>query len=216
VRRTGRRHAEDKFVRWSTATSIFAALVPAAALVVTQSSFAQSEHVHQHPTVEAYPADDTAVRSTLASIEVDFDLVDRDDHSVQDEDFRGGYLLVAFGFTQCTDVCPLIAFNMASVLKSTTKKAAGVFISVDTERDTPAIVNRYARGFDERIVGLGGSPEQINAAVRNFNAKYVVTKSQDGITVQHTSHIYLISPEGNLIDVFAYTTPASELAAAMN
>ena len=88
-------------------------------------------------------------------------------------------------------------------------------MSVDTERDSAAVTNEYASRFGERMVGLGGSIEQINAAASNFKVSYVVTKTQNTYNVQHTANVYLIDPGGRLVDVFNFSTPAEELAAAM-
>lgn len=194
-------------------------LILAAAVVLSNSVMsnpaAAQEHAHQHDMSSAGAEDAAALMDSLTGINIDFELVGRDGALVRDDDFRGRYVLLGFGFTRCTDVCPLMALNMARVLQAIEQPAAGVFISVDTERDAPETVDNYTRAFDERIVGLSGSVEQINTTVKNFNAKYVVTKSQDGVTVQHTSHIYAIDPEGRLIDVFAFMTPTEEIAAAM-
>lgn len=193
----------------------FSALLIATAILLSQPAYTQDSHVHQHDMADAGAAAAAEVMQGLAGIAVDFELLDRNGDLVTDEDFHGRYLLLGFGFTRCTDVCPLMALNIARVLQAIDQPAAGVFVSVDTERDTPAAVDNYSRVFDERIVGLSGSVEQINQAIRNFNAKYVVTKTQDGITVQHTSHLYAIDPDGRLLDVFAFMTPAEDIAAVM-
>jgi len=187
----------------------------ASAILLSQPVRAQESHVHQHDMADSGAAAAAEVLQGLAGIDVDFELLDRNGDLVSDEDFRGRYLLLGFGFTRCTDVCPLMALNIARVLQAIDQPAAGVFVSVDTERDTPAAVDNYSRVFDERIVGLSGSVEQINQAIQNFNAKYVVTKTQDGTTVQHTSHLYAIDPDGRLLDVFAFMTPAEDIAAVM-
>ncbi len=190
------------------------ASVLATTCLAFSGAFAQ-EHVHQHEMSMSGADNADSVASGLMNIDIDFELLNRDGELVRDEDFRGSHLLVGFGFTRCTDVCPLMALNMARVLQAIDKPAAGVFISVDTERDSPETVDSYTRNFDERIAGLSGSVEQINRAITNFNATYVVTKTENGTTVQHTSHIYAIDPEGNLIDVFAFMTPMEEIAAAL-
>ena len=153
--------------------------------------------------------------SVLENINVDFELLDRDGRMVEDEQFRGKNVLLAFGFTHCLHICPLIAANMANALKVADKDAVGIFISVDTERDTPAITDNYARKYSDKMLGLGGSFEQVSAAVKNFNATYVVTKSEDNYTVQHTPSIFLISPDGQMIEVFAMNAAPKVLAAAM-
>ncbi len=157
-------------------------------------------------------ADTTPV---LDAVNVSFELLNRDGEVVREADFQGQNLLLAFGFTHCLHICPLIAANMANVLKMAKKDAVGVFISVDTERDSAAIVDEYAHGFSDQMMGLGGSYEQVSAAVNNFNATFVVTKTSDNYTVQHTPSIFLIGPDGKLIDVFAMNTTSKIIADAM-
>lgn len=191
-------------------------LTVASALFICASVLAQESHVHQHDMSGATAENAAEIMSALSGVNVDFELVDREGNLVRDDDFRGRYVLLGFGFTRCTDVCPLMALNMARVLQQIDQPAAGVFISVDTERDPPEAVDDYTKRFDERIVGLSGSVEQINETIRNFNARYVVTKSENGTTVQHTSHLYAIDPEGQLIEVFAFMTPVEEITAVLH
>jgi len=148
-------------------------------------------------------------------IVVDFELVDGAGNSVTDEDFRGRYLLLGFGFTHCAHICPLMAFNMGQVLSAADASMAGIFVSVDTERDTPAVTNDYASHFGDGMIGLGGSIEQINAAVKNFKVSYAITKTQDNYTVQHTANVFLIDPQGALVDVFNFTTAPEDILAAI-
>lgn len=146
---------------------------------------------------------------------VDFELVDREGKLVSDEDFRGRYVLLGFGFTHCEHICPLMALNMGQVVQASPEPVIGIFVSVDTERDTPAVVDDYASSFSDRMLGLGGSVEQINAAANNFRVSYAVTKTQSTYTVQHTATIYLIDPQGRLRETFAVNTSAAEIVAAM-
>jgi protein SCO1/2 len=157
----------------------------------------------------------TAGETDGHGIVVDFELVDAAGRRVTDEDFRGLYVLLGFGFTNCTSVCPLMALNMGRVLQATDKTATGIFVSVDTERDTPAITHAYASRFDDGIVGLGGSLEQINEAAKNFKVSYAVTKTQDSYTVQHTANVFLIDPEGRLAEVFTFATPPARIVEAI-
>lgn len=151
----------------------------------------------------------------LANIKVDFELTGSNGEIVRYREFQGKNVLLAFGFTHCVHICPMIAANMASALRLTEKDAVGIFVSVDSERDTPSITAEYARGYSDKMIGLGGSYEQISAAARNFNATYVVTKTEDHYTVQHTPSIFLIGPDGDVIDVYAMNAAARDIAAAM-
>jgi protein SCO1/2 len=159
------------------------------------------------PTYAAEPAFD--------EVTVAFELTGRDGEPVTYEDYRGKNVLLAFGFTHCLHICPMIAANMASVLRVTDKDAVGIFISVDTERDTPEITDVYASKYSSSMTGLSGSHEQVAATAKNFNATFVVTKSEDTYTVQHTPSIYLIGPDGELIDVFAMNAATDVIVGAM-
>jgi protein SCO1/2 len=160
----------------------------------------------------AIAADTTPV---LDAVNVSFELLNRDGEVVREADFQGKNVLLAFGFTHCLHICPLIAANMASALKLAEPAAVGVFISVDTERDSAVIVDDYAHGFSDQMMGLSGSYEQVSAAANNFKATFVVTKTADSYTVQHTPSIFLIGPDGKLIDVFAMNTASQVIADAM-
>lgn len=189
----------------------FVSAALAAACLATRAQTAApttTAHEHVHSAPNADPA------ASFDGIRADFELLDRTGNIVRDEDFHGRYLLLGFGFTHCADVCPAMAFGMASALE-TNATAAGVFVSVDTERDTATVTDRYARAFHERLIGLGGSLEQVNAAAQNFRVSYAVTKTQNTYTVQHTSYVYLIDPTGALAQVFSSTTSPAEIAAAM-
>jgi len=156
-----------------------------------------------------------AAAPVLDEITVEFELQNRDGEPVRLSSLRGQNVLLAFGFTNCVHICPMIAANMARVIRATDKNVTGVFVSVDTERDSPAVVDAYARRFDKKMVGLSGTHEQVSQAARNFKVTFVVTKSEDNYTVQHTPSIFLIGPDGELLEVFAMNAPSDEIAAAM-
>ena len=160
-------------------------------------------------SVQAADADGTKLKA-------EFELVGRNGEVVTHLDFRGRYVFLAFGFTNCAHVCPMMAANMASALKIVGNDTTGIFISVDTERDSPEIVHQYALSFDDRMIGLGGNYHQINAAAENFHVTYVVSKSQKNYTVQHTSNIFVIDPDGQIIEIFPLTARPSEIAAVID
>ena len=97
----------------------------------------------------------------------------------------------------------------------TEQDAAGIFVSVDTERDSPAVTDTYASNFGDTMVGLSGSYDQVSAAAKNFKVSFAVTKTQANYTVQHTANVYVISPAGQLLDVLTFTTSAEDLVAAL-
>jgi protein SCO1 len=134
-----------------------------------------------------------------------FSLVDGDGKSVTDRDFRGRYMLVYFGFTTCPDVCPTTLNEVADAIErlgARAQRVQPIFISLDPQRDTPAIVKQYVAGFSPRLVGLTGTPDQVAKAAKAYRVYYAVHRtgtSPDEYTVDHSSILYLMSPTGAFI-----------------
>jgi cytochrome oxidase Cu insertion factor (SCO1/SenC/PrrC family) len=147
-----------------------------------------------------------------------FSLVDHTGRRVTDKDFSGRYMLVFFGFTYCPDVCPSSLQVMTAALQQLGAKAdrlAPILISVDPERDTPAQLAEYVKSFDARLVGLTGTPQEIDAVAKAYRVYYKKVqdeKSTAGYTIDHTAIIYLMSPEGNYVTHFSHTIGADALA----
>ena len=190
-------------MRYMSALLKFLAVGFLSANVSAQGS---TDHVHHAPLPGA---------TLFDAINVDFELLDSAGQVVADEAFRGKFVLLAFGFTRCETVCPILAYTMGQALDDTNEDAVGIFVSVDTERDTPEITHGYASRFSQRMIGLGGDYERINAVTDNFNVNYAVTKTRDSYVVQHSSNIFLIGPDGELRDVFPVNVTADALLAAM-
>jgi protein SCO1/2 len=157
-----------------------------------------------------------AADAPQGTFDVEFELTGASGEAFTQQNLHGKYTLLAFGFTNCQHICPMMVANMGLALKLAPENSLGVFISVDTERDTPEIAHEYASNFHSSLVGLSGTFEQVRTAANNFNVSFVVTKSQKAYTVEHTSDIILISPEGEVIDTFALNANPESIAAAMN
>jgi protein SCO1/2 len=143
--------------------------------------------------------------------------------AVSNDDFRGRYQLLTFGYTFCPDVCPTTLLEMASVLKALGDRAREVqpiFVTLDPERDTLAVLTSYTTFFDPRILGLTGSPDLIARAAQSFRVRYAKVPNTHGdprlYAVDHSAGLYLVAPDGSLIRKFAYGKPAAEIAAEMN
>jgi protein SCO1/2 len=155
----------------------------------------------------------------IAGIGGPFTLEDGNGHTVTDRDFRGHYLLVYFGYTFCPDVCPTTLSEMAGALDALGPKAdrvRAVFITVDPQRDTPAVVRDYAASFSPRIEGLTGTPEQIEKVAGEYRVYYAPRKegaSADSYTVDHSSILYLMDPDGRFILPMRTDQTAAALAA---
>jgi protein SCO1 len=133
---------------------------------------------------------------------IKFSLTSTDGTSVTEQNYRGKWLVVYFGYTFCPDVCPTTMMEIAGTLAALGSRAdvvQAIFITVDPQRDTPVILNDYLKSFDPRIVGLSGSRAQIAAAAKTLRVFYERRDLDNGTYVyDHSAYIYLIDPEGKL------------------
>jgi protein SCO1/2 len=130
-----------------------------------------------------------------------FQLTDHRGREVSDEDFRGSYLLVFFGYTNCERICPVGLKNMVDALDLLGAAGAGVqplLITVDPARDTVEVLAAYVAKIHPRLIGLTGTPEQLAAAAKAYRVESEeVGKSWKGEPViAHGSYITLMGPEG--------------------
>ena len=136
--------------------------------------------------------------------------------SVTNEDFRGRFQLISFGYTYCPDVCPTTLVEMAAILKQLGEQAGRVqpiFITVDPERDTGKVLQTYTEFFDPRILGLTGSPALVRRAADNFKIRYAKVREpgNDNYAVDHSAGMILLGPDGEFIKKFAFATPVDEI-----
>jgi protein SCO1 len=118
-------------------------------------------------------------------------------------DFNGKVIIVFFGFAQCPDVCPATLAEIAEVrgkLGAEGAKVQPVFVTVDPERDTAAVLKDYVRPFGEDVVALRGTLEQTQAVARDFKVYFgkVPGKTEGSYTVDHTAGSYVFDPKGNV------------------
>ena len=185
----------------------------AGALLAAEDRTAVMEAMHHDNPLAMSMAEN--LNAADREIKVDFELLGIDGKPVTDEDFRGRYLLLTFGFTHCEHICPMMGATIGRVLENTDIPAAGLFISIDPERDTPAITHRYAQLFSDAFIGASGNYDAINRAAENFLISYVVTKTQQSYTVSHTANIFLVSPEGEFLEIFPLNATPDEIDTAL-
>ncbi len=118
--------------------------------------------------------------------------------------YRGKVVLIYFGYTYCPDACPTSLASIAQALSalSATELAqvGGLFISLDPERDTMAVLQAYTPFFHPAIVGLGGSAGQIAQVARQYGVIYAKQKPVGAApyTIDHSSAIYVVARDGKL------------------
>jgi protein SCO1/2 len=118
-------------------------------------------------------------------------------------DFKGKAVVVFFGFTQCPDVCPTTLAEMKTVkdkLGKDGERLQVLFVTVDPERDSPALLAKYVPAFDPSFIGLYGDAEATARTAKEFKVFYqkVPGSSPDNYSVDHTSASYVYDPQGRL------------------
>ena len=133
------------------------------------------------------------------------------------EQLRGHWSILFFGFTHCPDVCPTTLFDVSEVLRALGKdadRAGALFITVDPERDTPAVMKDYLSSFDPHLRGATGDQAAIDAAEKSYRvyAKKVPTQGGD-YSMDHTALVYLMDKQGRFVAPFSLKRKPEEAAA---
>ncbi|HVZ05874.1 SCO family protein [Hyphomicrobium sp.] len=151
-----------------------------------------------------------------------FSLIDQTGKHVTDKDFRGKYMLVFFGYTNCPDICPAGLQVMSAALEKLGdrgKDIVPIFITVDPERDTQEKLAAYVKNFTPRLVGLTGSPSDIAATAKAYRVFYQKVPDQSdpkNYSVDHSSIFYLMGKDGNLVAPIPYSTDVAQLTQAID
>ncbi len=140
-----------------------------------------------------------------AAIGGEFALTDQDGKKRTSAEFDGQYRIVYFGYTNCPDICTPDVQNLMAGLKAFEKtepalaeKVQPIFITVDPQRDTPAVLKQFTGAFHERLVGLTGSETEIASAAKKFAVYYdrVEGSSPDAYLMSHSQTPFLMAPDG--------------------
>ncbi len=167
------------------------------------------------------PPPPTAVKiADGISIGGDFTLTDHTGKIVTQENFKGEFLLIYFGYTFCPDVCPTELQRMSEVLRklgTAADRVRPVFITIDPARDTAKVLAEYVGNFHPRMVGLTGTAAQIKAVAKAYGVSFGKSwatetgKKPPGMSpaqaekeyfMSHTSFVYLMGDDGRVRDIF--------------
>jgi protein SCO1/2 len=149
-----------------------------------------------------------------------FALTDQDGAEVTERDLLGRPSVIFFGFTSCPDVCPSTLLDISNWLIQLGPDADRlnvVFVSVDSEHDTPALIKLYLSSFDPRIRGFVGSETQIQQITSAFGVRYKrVARNDGGYTYTHSALIYLMDRQGRYVGFLRYEEPDPEAVATLH
>ena len=157
-----------------------------------------------------------------AAIGGPFQLVDQNGRAVDQRVLNGKWTAVFFGYTYCPSACPTALQSLAAVQDKLGARARDfqiVFISIDPARDTPAKLKEYlsTHGFPQGVIGLTGTPQQVDRAAKAYRVIYAKQPSTDGnasdYLMDHTTFIYLMNPQGRFAAVLTQEeSPQAEAA----
>jgi protein SCO1/2 len=137
---------------------------------------------------------------------------------------NGKWTAVYFGYTFCPDVCPTTLAALGQAESALGDKAGAfqvVFITVDPARDTPAQLRAYlsSPSFPKGAIGLTGSETDIKAVTAAYHVYYSRNGQGPDYSVDHTSIVYLMDPEGRFVRPVTPGPPADmarQILAAMS
>jgi len=152
-----------------------------------------------------------------------FTLTDKTGKEVRWGDFAGKYRIVYFGYTFCPDACPMDVsqlmkgFNLfATAEPELAGQVQPIFITIDPARDTAARVGEFASAFSPRLLGLTGTPAQVDQAAKAFAAYYAKgTETSGGYLMDHSRIAYLMDREGKPIEMLPVDKGPEAVAAEL-
>ncbi|HEV2303745.1 MAG TPA: SCO family protein [Stellaceae bacterium] len=157
--------------------------------------------------------------SVLPTIGGPFHLVDQQGTTVTDRNLVGTWSIIYFGYTRCPDECPTALNNIALALDRLDERQRAqvhaVFITVDPEHDTPAVLKAYIAKFAAPILALTGTPAEIAQAAKAYRVYYAPPAKEGGSEVEHSSIIYLMDPRGRFVTNFSGAAKPEEIARAL-
>jgi protein SCO1/2 len=149
-----------------------------------------------------------------------FKLTDQDGKVITDADFKGKPFLVFFGYTHCPDVCPTTLFDLSEVMRALgpdANRTAGLFISVDPDRDTPAALKDYLSSFDPHLRGATADQAELDKVEKEYRvyAKKVPTGKNGDYSMDHSAIVYLMDKSGRFVAPFRLDRKPQESAAEL-
>lgn len=147
-----------------------------------------------------------------------FTLTDETGSALSNEDLKGRYMMVFFGYTYCPDVCPTTLTVMTQALDMLDPKVAEqvepVFITIDPARDTSEALGAYSEHFHNKIHYLTGTPEQIADVAKAYRVFYQKVESEDfsDYLMDHSTITYVMGPDGRYVGHFGFDATPEDIA----
>jgi protein SCO1 len=137
----------------------------------------------------------------------DFSLQGTDGHELRMSRYRGKVVLLAFGYSSCTAVCPVTLATLAAARRELGPAAADVqvvYVTVDPERDVPARLEAFLHKFDGTFIGGTGTPGELAGVRKDYGISAQKLVTADGYAYSHSSFTYLIDRRGRIRALMPY------------
>ncbi|MGZ8256262.1 MAG: SCO family protein [Gallionella sp.] len=147
--------------------------------------------------------------------QADFQLTDHHGTPRTLADFRGKVVLLFFGYVHCPDVCPTTLADIAQAMQllgDDAKRVQVLFVTVDPERDTQALLSNFIPAFNADFLGLSGDAQATANVTQAFAVSYQKQASTTGYNVDHSTGTYLIDAQGKVRLLAPYAQSAEQFA----
>jgi len=149
-----------------------------------------------------------------------FALTDHLGRAVSDQDYRGAYMLIYFGYINCPDICVPALDNMSAALDALGTAGDAIqpiFITVDPDNDTPDVIARHVKAIHPGMIGLTGTKAELRAAAKAYRVSVkLLTKPGDKAPIYaHGSYIFLMKPDGKFAALYPPVHGPEAIAASV-
>ena len=147
-------------------------------------------------------------------MEIDqFELIDQNNAAFNNKSLEGGWTVVFFGYTNCPDVCPTTIYKLAEIKNVIKEKLPStdfntVLVTLDPDRDSAKRLDEYIGYFDETMLGVTGTYENIQSFTSSLSVFYQRINKEEGYDFNHTASIFVFDKNGLL---FATMSPANTI-----
>ena len=147
-------------------------------------------------------------------MEIDqFELIDQNNAAFNNKSLEGGWTVVFFGYTNCPDVCPTTIYKLAEIKNVIKEKLPStdfntVLVTLDPDRDSAKRLDEYIGYFDETMLGVTGTYENIQSFTSSLSVFYQRINKEEGYDFNHTASIFIFDKNGSL---FATMSPANSI-----
>ena len=145
-------------------------------------------------------------------MEIDnFELTDQNNEVFNKKSLEGGWTVLFFGYTNCPDVCPTTIYKLAEIKNGIKEDLPSanfntVLVTLDPDRDSAERLDEYIGYFDETMLGVTGTYENIQSFTSSLSVFYQRINKEEGYDFNHTASIFVFDKDGSL---FATMSPAN-------